>query len=166
MIPQLLLTVALGIGVLTLATIGVFNTAGLRIHDHVKVGDERKGSRTVPTFSHVYWGDQAQHLRIALGNLPRTAMAMAAALAIVLLAVGFTAHVRVVDQGNPQGVYPYVLVILSATSAFVAGALYCAYRVSRKLYTVMHECLPTPSVEPPDISDVPTALGTESPRGE
>lgn len=147
MIVQLLLTVALGVGVLTLAMIGLFNTAGMRIHDYVKVSDG-----DWPSFSNVYWGDEAQRLRLTFARIPRIALWAAGTMATVVLVVGVAAHMCAVDQTKPEETYPYVLSVLSATFMFVATAVVCAYRVSARLYTVMNACLPRPTSTPPEPS--------------
>ena len=156
MIAQLLLSVALGIGILTLGMIALFNTAGQRIHEHVQVSVKGHKLRPGipdwhPVFCHVYWTDAAQRVRIAFGDIPKHALWMAAGMGLILLGVGVTAHFRVADHSNFECIYPYVAFVLSATLFFVAGVVLFAYRMSKNLYIVMHEQLPRPRFPPPAI---------------
>ena len=168
---QLLLSMAVAIGILTLAVIALMNVAGVRLHElHAKMVD-KPSSR--PSFAYTYSKDRAEKVRRGFRRLP-FAFGCAATIATAAVACAIWLAPPLTAEGEPKRpnavptatsakltadahagrdtshMQPLGIALLAATTAYVLLMIAIATFLSRRLYAAMQstfETGPQPSPE-------------------
>ena len=140
MILQLVLTLSLGFGVLSLASIALLNTAGHKLHDIRKVG--KKPFNWKDLFNlYISSSDEATMLRKSFARMP-IGICWGAAVGIAVL--GLIAYFGIDPSttpkpGEPDSVHlqPYGVVLWASVSVYAGFLVYLTGRISRKFYKIL-----------------------------
>ena len=139
MILQLVLTLSLGFGVLSLASVALLNTAGHKLHDIRKVGKNPSTGKTFLTF--ICSSDEATMLRKSFARMP-IGICWGAAVGIAVL--GLIAYFGIdpsitpkPDKPDSVHLQPYGVVLWASVSVYAGFLVYLTGRISRKFYKIL-----------------------------
>ena len=124
MTAQLALTVSIGVGVLTLATMALLNTAGLKLHD-VTEDKDKKVSRFT------YDSGLAHELRRSFAAMPE-ALGAGVVFFVIFMAAMYSESV----EGGHSETFFKIGVPLSV-AVYIGLLLYVTVRLSRRIYGVL-----------------------------
>ena len=146
MILSMLLTMVLGFGVITIATIALLNVAGLRVHDLREVKQQRESV----VLAYTYNSQNAYKLRSSIGKLPRR-LTWAATVGVLYLVgcyalVGFGFFDGVQDAVDSQKMDStehlgriVFIITWAPVTGYVTVLLWVAGSISKRCYIVLKE---------------------------
>lgn len=144
MIVSVLVTMLLGFGVITVATIALLNVAGLRVHDLREVKQQGES-----VLAYTYTSHRAYKLRSSVGKLPRrltwgaTIGVLYVAVCFAFVSLGFSVHVQDAADGQKTAEIERLerigIVTWAPITGYVMALLWVAGSISRRCYVVLRE---------------------------